>query len=620
MKQFSEFTMRGAAALFLVYAQCVHGQVDWASGIDLPKSETPVRLFNGRDLSGWEGQLEKYWSVTNGVIRGANEGELATGTYLFTKKPYRNFRLLLEVKQTGNAKYPPTMHSAVAALGEKFEDNGDAFGFKGPLLMFCHDWGIWDMHRRNRIYPPGQPQDVMWQHPSEKIGDWNRIEILVIGNHIRLVNNGQRIIDFTDKSEMLQSSPLGLQLHGNKHPQEYFFRGLILTENPEDRLLTLTANPTPGNAIATIIETKVICREPGKYLGPGSEFGVDKDGHPTVEKRVVESDRYVGWPTLAKTREGELIVAFSGDRDAHVCPWGKTQIIRSHDDGKTWSEPQTITSTPLDDRDAGLIQTKEGTLLVSWFTSLGFEKSTFPAAVERYARHGEKIPEETREKWLGNWVRRSEDGGKTWLEPVRTISTAPHGPIQLRDGRLLYIGNGEWQGKGTIIVEQSSDDGRTWSVLTTISKPQDLAGGFGEPHLVALASGKLLAMFRFEPKDRQCFLMQSESDDGGKTWSPIHSSGIWGYPPHMIQLKNGWVLVSYGYRREPFGERTCISRDDGKTWDVENQILLANAPGPDLGYPSSVQLDDSSILTVYYQAEKFGEPTLLMSTHWRLKD
>lgn len=376
----------------------------------------------------------------------------------------------------------------------------------------------------------------------------------------------------------------------------------------------------PENTIAAILETKVICREPGKYPGPGTEYGVNENGHPVIIKSVMEPARYLGWPTITQTKKGELIIAFSGDRDSHVCPWGKTQLIRSNDNGKTWSVPETITSTPLDDRDAGIIETKQGTLLVSWFTSLAFEMPYFKAAVQRYARHGEKLLPEVREKWLGNWTRRSEDGGKTWQEPVKTVGTAPHGPIPLRDGRLLYIGNGIRQGAPALTVEQSADDGRSWQVITTISKPPGFAGGLGEPHLLELTSGKIIAMFRHEPKDRnQCFLLQTESTDGGKTWAPLRSSGIWGYPPHLVQLKNGWVLVVYGYRRAPLGERACISRDEGKTWDVENEIILTGAPEPDLGYPSSVQLNDGSILTVYYQSEKKGAPTLLMSTHWQLK-
>jgi hypothetical protein len=222
--------------LLSLLQQPAFSQGGWAKNVTFPKSEKPQLLFNGHDLEGWEGQ--KYWSVTNGVIRGANETEVPASSYLFTRKSYRNFRLLLEVKQTRGPKFS-TMHSAVAALGQKLEDKGDPFGFKGPLLMFCNDWGIWDAHGRNRIYPPRHNGTL--QNASEKTGDWNQIEILVLGDHIRMVANGSVIIDFTDQPQVLKSSPIGLQLHANAKPQEYHFRGLILAEDPEDRLVTLKA-------------------------------------------------------------------------------------------------------------------------------------------------------------------------------------------------------------------------------------------------------------------------------------------------------------------------------------------------------------------------------------------
>lgn len=198
----------------------------------VPAPESVVHLFNGKDLTGWTGD-EAIWSVVNGMIRGANEGRVPSSTYLYTDKPYRNFRMLLEVKQTMSPKHS-TMHSAVAALGERFTDSGDnAFGFRGPLLMFCQDWGIWDAHRRNRVAPVGPGFEV------EKKGQWNQIEILVVDNRIRMVANGHLIFDFTDKPEMLKASPLGLQIHSNDKPQEYHFRSLLLSENPVDELITL---------------------------------------------------------------------------------------------------------------------------------------------------------------------------------------------------------------------------------------------------------------------------------------------------------------------------------------------------------------------------------------------
>ncbi|MFT5126623.1 MAG: hypothetical protein ACI8W8_000218 [Rhodothermales bacterium] len=215
-----------------------YAQVDWATEIakKLPPGETATALFNGTDLSGWDGQ-EGIWSVANGAIRGANEGHVPSSTYLFTKKSYRNFRLLLEVKQTQGAKLSP-MHSAVAALGERFTDKGEnTHGFKGPLLMCCNDWGIWDAYRRNRLVPKGHRGTLKVK--SERVGAWNQIEILVIENRIRFVNNGELIFDFTDAPDMLKPSPIGLQIHANRKAQEFHFRGLLIEEEPSDGLISL---------------------------------------------------------------------------------------------------------------------------------------------------------------------------------------------------------------------------------------------------------------------------------------------------------------------------------------------------------------------------------------------
>lgn len=228
--------MKKSILIFLLLFSTIAHAADWAESVALPANETPVKLFNGRDLTGWEGQLEKYWSVEGDSIKGQNTGEVPVSTYLFTSKSYRNFRLLFEVKQTRGDNYS-TMHSALAALGEKIEDKGDPYSFKGPLLMFCNDWGIWDANRRNRVVP--EKHAGTWQNAGEAVGEWNRIEVLVLGNRIRMANNGKLVFDFKDKPEMLKASPIGLQLHSNNRPQEWRFRGLILSENPQDKLLTL---------------------------------------------------------------------------------------------------------------------------------------------------------------------------------------------------------------------------------------------------------------------------------------------------------------------------------------------------------------------------------------------
>ena len=202
------------------------------------KGEKPKVLFDGKSLEGWDGD-EKFWSVdkARGWIVGKNDGKVPSSTYLFTEKDYREFRLLFEVKQVMSPKHS-TMHSAVAALGERIEDKGDnKHGFKGPLLMFCHDWGIWDAYRRNRTVPAGHRGTLNIE--AENKGKWNQVEMLVKGNRIQVAANGVLVFDFTDDPEMLQASPIGLQLHSNAKPQEFRFKGIVLSEEPGGGLVTL---------------------------------------------------------------------------------------------------------------------------------------------------------------------------------------------------------------------------------------------------------------------------------------------------------------------------------------------------------------------------------------------
>ncbi|HEY3340789.1 MAG TPA: hypothetical protein VGK81_02175, partial [Anaerolineae bacterium] len=78
---------------------------------------------------------------------------------------------------------------------------------------------------------------------------------------------------------------------------------------------------------------------------------------------------YFGWPSIARMDDATLVVASSGLRSEHVCPWGKTVLNVSHDDGYVWSVPRVINDTPIDDRDAGIVHLGAGRLLASWFTS-----------------------------------------------------------------------------------------------------------------------------------------------------------------------------------------------------------------------------------------------------------
>ena len=97
------------------------------------------------------------------------------------------------------------------------------------------------------------------------------------------------------------------------------------------------------------------------------------------------------------------------------------------------------------------------------------------------------------------------------------------------------------------------------------------------------------------------YIAKSESFDGGKTWTTpvalLDRTG--GAPAHLIRHSSGMLISAYGYRNAPYGIRAMFSTDDGKTWDTGYDIYVNYVSG-DLGYPTTVELSDGSLITVFY--------------------
>ena len=359
-----------------------------------------------------------------------------------------------------------------------------------------------------------------------------------------------------------------------------------------------------------------------------------------VKPICVEKDRYLGWPTVCRLANGDILAVFSGDRDEHVCPFGKVQMVRSTDDGETWSASVTIANGPIDDRDAGIVQLPDGEILVTYFTSIAYRTPKFlstdwPRTSDQYwwRRHDEKISDRVRAAALGNWAIRSRDNGKTWSKPEKLAlkGQTPHGPILLKDGSLFQIGRSftasrigtSEKGFTIISAERSTDGGRTWQMLCP--EIPDMNGEnakphmFHEPHAVELADGTLVGMVRYHGPDN-C-MRQTVSKDGGRTWTPMAKTPMLGLPPHLITLADGKVVCVYGRRfSDPgFGEFAMISDDGGVTWDSAHEISLAPSHSGDLGYPASCILANGDILTVFYQQPTLGTKPCLMATRWRVK-
>jgi len=321
---------------------------------------------------------------------------------------------------------------------------------------------------------------------------------------------------------------------------------------------------------------------------------------------------YCAWPAITRAANGDLLVPFC-ETEEHLGPDGRILLMRSTDNGNTWQGPQTAYNSIIDDRECGITALRDGRLLLHlWSThwreaqyAALADNSYETSVLQRWIRHVNQPAYKGASALHKAGMSISNDNGRTWSELLDGPESV-HGGVQLADGSLLVAGyrrHAQYCG-----IYTSDSTARSWQEVATVHSPQPDSFRFGEPHVAQLPSGRIILMMRatmtkYDDQAEQCFLWESYSDDLGKTWVKPFVTPLWGFPPHLLVLQDGSVLCTYGYRRPPFGQRACISRD-GVHWGIEDEIVLReDGVHGDLGYPASVELERGTILTVYYQPD-----------------
>ena len=313
--------------------------------------------------------------------------------------------------------------------------------------------------------------------------------------------------------------------------------------------------------------------------------------------------------TLRKLANGDLLTVF---REAmwrgfasHIDPTARATMVRSTDGGETWHSP--VTPDAAGANGVAFNQLSDGTLLLHDFhwiyapLSRKDELKDFPSYQTRTAEQFGLVTAID-----GMHVTRSTTDGYTWEcprpmdMPGFNSGSSVGGVIELDDGTVLMPVDGHRDGdsRERSWIMSSTDGGLTWGYQGAVAVEDDSAI-YQELRLALLPGGRVLGTMRTPGSN----FFLSHSDDGGKTWSTPEETPIWCYgssPMDVIVLGDGRVLATYARRAEPFGIRACVS-EDGITWDTAGEIVLRDdGLDRDMGYPSSQQLDDGSILTVYY--------------------
>ncbi|MCA1810168.1 MAG: sialidase family protein [Kiritimatiellia bacterium] len=358
---------------------------------------------------------------------------------------------------------------------------------------------------------------------------------------------------------------------------------------------------------------------------------------------------HYGWPGLTRTRAGDLLVGAS-ERHVHIDPFGREVVVRSTDNGRTWSAPEVIFDSLTDDRDIALNTLPDGTVVATWFSSAAWASDEAVQKHPEWKPMRESLNTDTLRALARGWLRRSHDGGRTWEERIYPTLVGQHaGPSPLANGDLIYLGpyrsphpefndrNNQGQGKTVLAATRSSDGGCSWELIGAVpgAFKTDPATGkvatiLNENHVLELEPGRLLAAFRIQPdacaeaggpsdpRFQACpwlagkTLHFAHSEDGGRRWSAPEDSGVFGFPPYLLRLRSGPILCVFADRVVPRTIRCMLSYDHGRSWDRSNVHILRQFDdfshfAPDMGYPVAVETESGEVLCIYYAIPKHDQ-------------
>jgi hypothetical protein len=224
---------------------------------DPAKSSEWRSLFNGKDLSGWDGNPE-LWSVKDGVIVGRTTSpkQLTYNQFLIWRGgTLKDFELRATIRQKGNNSGIQYRSAEMTKVG-RWSIGGyqcDIHPAPAFIAMLYHERGRGIVAQNGQsviIDEKGQKFLVRERKPTAvDISQWHEYTIIARGNKIVHKLDGQVVMELTDHEVAKRSLEglLAIQIHGG--PAMWVeIKDVQLKELPASPLVTLAQEPIPADA------------------------------------------------------------------------------------------------------------------------------------------------------------------------------------------------------------------------------------------------------------------------------------------------------------------------------------------------------------------------------------
>jgi hypothetical protein len=277
-----------------------------------------------------------------------------------------------------------------------------------------------------------------------------------------------------------------------------------------------------------------------------------------AEPKVIRADVVYDYgpalvPWIVRAKNGNWIVSFHDKNDQ--IPGAVTHLVRSENQGRTWSKPflSIKGQNPPCELNVILQNLPDGNI------ACGILEVEWKDSTRQYYDFYYSI---------------STDNGTTFNErqrlndPNERKDFAQGKFIQLPNGDLLWPW-GRWDPKPFAGFRRSIDGGKTWQpVQIAWQDPPDGEDKkliFNETAIVVCRDNSLLAIARSDIKPDKKF-WQIRSMDHGKTWTKPQKLEVAGGSPALYCASDGTLLLAYRDGGIGPGTALALSNDNGQNW------------------------------------------------------
>lgn len=394
------------------------------------------------------------------------------------------------------------------------------------------------------------------------------------GTAVRLHSVRDLVSEFTIKAEdkNIRHSMLNIVI-----PQNYRAFWYSCTRNylyPGTRFIRLRITAAPGSGKNVVLSN--IRLEKSRFVLRRTHNSVISDG---------SSDYRLSPNTIVHLKNGDILAGYVDRGD---CGGGCTQyIVRSKDQGKTWSKPEKLfePDSLIWGYSAIIVRMPDDRLL---------------AALTR--AHHKRIPKDAFSDAHKNRLRDyldvhlyvGDENGENW-KFLQSVSDVRYRTLTGAGNEVVVLPNGDWifpvwaygpqndknapQGSGFI---RSTDKGKTWG-KPEMAFPYNPPKSFNESAYTVTPDGNLVGVARFDngPKKTH-FMHRVISKDNGKTWSkPEAITSMLPMWPAITKLDNGIYVMLYGNKVQFYNSyEPCLHLStDGVNWENMGAVYFSRPAG-----------------------------------------